>query len=396
MQNKFTLIIPTKNRHENLLQSIPLCLDQNYDQLEVIISDNFSTPETFEVVRQFKDPRLKYVRANRPLSMSENFDFALSHASGGYIMMLGDDDGPVHGCLDRVNQIMTEYQPKALVSSIASYSWPNHPNETLKNGLVWSLGDRVERRESKAWLKRMLSFEPLYTFDLPGVYCGFVHYDVIRKLFRKERFFFSQIPDAYSAFACAGAIDHYYYSHRPFVIHGASGRSNGASYLTPKADKEEIQSFIQSNNIPFHPKLVLCPSFRVIAAEAFLRAKEVFPEEFAEFDLDVVKLVRNMTREKNGANSDELESAIKKILEINHIDLETDNLTPPSVIFSPFIVQKVMKKLATLSKFGETFSIMGLDRYGVFGIRQASQVLALMLDQPKSPHFKKIELHKII
>jgi glycosyltransferase involved in cell wall biosynthesis len=51
MNEKIYIIIPTaKNRHETLFYSIKTVLNQDYDNLELVVSDNFSSSKTVEVV----------------------------------------------------------------------------------------------------------------------------------------------------------------------------------------------------------------------------------------------------------------------------------------------------------------------------------------------------------
>jgi glycosyltransferase involved in cell wall biosynthesis len=80
-----TIIIPTRERHETLGASIRTCVEQDYADLEILVSDNASEDSTKDTVSRFKDPRLRYIRAPKRLSMTENFCFGLEHARGTYM-----------------------------------------------------------------------------------------------------------------------------------------------------------------------------------------------------------------------------------------------------------------------------------------------------------------------
>jgi glycosyltransferase involved in cell wall biosynthesis len=87
----FSILLPTKNRANYLKESILSVLLQDFDSYELIISDNFNTFETKNVIEEFiNHPNLKYYRTESELSMPDNWEFALSHASGKYIMVLPD------------------------------------------------------------------------------------------------------------------------------------------------------------------------------------------------------------------------------------------------------------------------------------------------------------------
>jgi hypothetical protein len=51
------------------------------------------------VVASFKDPRIRYVNTGKHLSMSHNWEFALSHVEKGYVTFVGDDDGLLPGAI---------------------------------------------------------------------------------------------------------------------------------------------------------------------------------------------------------------------------------------------------------------------------------------------------------
>jgi glycosyltransferase involved in cell wall biosynthesis len=97
--NSVTVIIPTREHPETLLATLRTVIQQDYDRLEIIVSDNFSNDSTEDVVRSFTDRRVKYINTGKRLSMSENWDFALSHATGDWISVLGDDDGTSQCCV---------------------------------------------------------------------------------------------------------------------------------------------------------------------------------------------------------------------------------------------------------------------------------------------------------
>ncbi|OZA21859.1 MAG: hypothetical protein B7X93_13530 [Hydrogenophilales bacterium 17-61-9] len=82
---KFTIIIPTRERADVLSGSLKTALMQEYDNLEILVSDNFSSDHTRDVVASFNDPRIRYVNTGKRLSMSHNWEFALSHVDGGWL-----------------------------------------------------------------------------------------------------------------------------------------------------------------------------------------------------------------------------------------------------------------------------------------------------------------------
>ncbi len=56
---KLTVIIPTRERADTLFHTLRTVLEQEYENLEIIVSDNASIDNTRQVVSQFTDVRLR-------------------------------------------------------------------------------------------------------------------------------------------------------------------------------------------------------------------------------------------------------------------------------------------------------------------------------------------------
>src|SRR5690349_14295603 len=102
--NKYTVVIPTRERADTLYHTLRTCVDQDYENLSILVSDNCSADNTADVVHSFRDKRIQYIKTPARLSMSANWDFALDHVTEGYVNFIGDDDGLIPGSLDIVNQ----------------------------------------------------------------------------------------------------------------------------------------------------------------------------------------------------------------------------------------------------------------------------------------------------
>ncbi len=89
-----TIGIPTYNRAASgkLKQVITRALEQTYQNLEILVSDNCSADNTSEIVNAFTDPRLQYTRQETNIGANNNFNFCLQQARGEYFLLLHDDD----------------------------------------------------------------------------------------------------------------------------------------------------------------------------------------------------------------------------------------------------------------------------------------------------------------
>ena len=91
-KKKVSVIIPTYNRAEFLRSAIESALNQTYTDLEIIVSDDKSTDHTREVVKSFKDNRIKYILNEGNKGPSATRNTAILASKGEYIAFLDDDD----------------------------------------------------------------------------------------------------------------------------------------------------------------------------------------------------------------------------------------------------------------------------------------------------------------
>jgi glycosyltransferase involved in cell wall biosynthesis len=93
---KISIGIPTFNRRDYVLEAIHSTLAQTYPNIEIIVSDNASTDDTWQhlsaLASKSPDPRLVLLRQTTNLGMTGNFNAALSAATGEYFLLLSDDD----------------------------------------------------------------------------------------------------------------------------------------------------------------------------------------------------------------------------------------------------------------------------------------------------------------
>jgi hypothetical protein len=88
----FTIGIPTFNRAEFLKESLYAAINQNYPNLQIVVSDNASSDNTESVVNSFKDSRITYHRNDSNVGAAGNFARTLELANGKYFSWLQDDD----------------------------------------------------------------------------------------------------------------------------------------------------------------------------------------------------------------------------------------------------------------------------------------------------------------
>jgi glycosyltransferase involved in cell wall biosynthesis len=254
---KFTVVIPTRERHDVLEKALQTVLAQDYERLEILVSDNASSPETADVVRSVNDARIRYVNTGRRLSMSHNWEFALSHIDEGWVTIIGDDDGLLPGAVRAIADVAARTQVKMIRTAVCAYTWPSlHGQEHGR--LVVPLRRGAEIRKSRAWLAKVLRGDATY-HDLPMLYNGgYVEVGVLKDLARRTGAIIrSRIPDVYSAVAIASVLDEYAYLDEPSAINGASKHSTGSAQFAKHGDRAAAKRFDSEGNIAWHDALPL-------------------------------------------------------------------------------------------------------------------------------------------
>src|SRR5437763_1238803 len=84
--------IATYNREEFLKSTIQSILNQKYDNIEIIISDNDPNGSAENVVKQFKSRNILYHKNRTNIGTVKNFNKAFSLSHGDFIVFVSDDD----------------------------------------------------------------------------------------------------------------------------------------------------------------------------------------------------------------------------------------------------------------------------------------------------------------
>jgi glycosyltransferase involved in cell wall biosynthesis len=294
----FVVIIPTRERCDTLRAALKTCLTQDYPHLQVIVSDNASQDDTHDFIATINDPRVQYINTGRRISMSANWEFALSHVKTGFVTFLGDDDGLMPGALHYLNMILQQHPHiPAIAWKKADYTWANYADYIHANLLDVPLGQQVEVMVSRQTLAEVLNSKRVY-LQLPCLYNSFVDMSVITRLRAQSggSFFRSSIPDIYSGVAISRFIDRHLYLHRPCTVAGGSGHSTGASTFNPGKNAHLHQTFIAENDMEFHPSLVMAPSVNMFVAESFFQTQQHLGKD-PTLKLEIPKLMHNLMRE---------------------------------------------------------------------------------------------------
>jgi len=279
---RFSVVVPTRERPATLRHALRTCLDQDFDDYEIIVCDNFGGPATRTVAEETGSPRVRYIRSDRPLAMSANWELAVQHAVGEYVLVVGDDDGLLPFALSRADQLLRQTQVSLLRWDWVFYNWPNHMMPNQANGLEIPLG----------WGFRMVrGAEPVLAVvndgawhpALPMLYNSVVRRSLLDELRAKAgRVFASVCPDLYSGISLAIAAGEFGNVHTPLSICGSSGGTYGGNVVVnpDSALAREFWALNAASGFDWHPLVPRVPVLPAFTADAFLHAKDrLFPDD---------------------------------------------------------------------------------------------------------------------
>ena len=114
---KVSICIPVYNAEKYIENTINMVLQQDYDDCEILISDNCSTDNSAMVISKFTNKKIKVFNQNQNIGMGGNWNFLLKQAKGKYVMIVCADDKILDHSITRKAQILDSYHNVDLVFS---------------------------------------------------------------------------------------------------------------------------------------------------------------------------------------------------------------------------------------------------------------------------------------
>lgn len=89
---KISVVTASYNYQDYIKETIQSVLDQTYKDWEFIIVDDCSTDNSVEVIKSYKDDRIKLFVNEKNLGLKETLKFGIKQASGDWVAILESDD----------------------------------------------------------------------------------------------------------------------------------------------------------------------------------------------------------------------------------------------------------------------------------------------------------------
>src|SRR5580658_27212 len=135
---RFSIVLPTTDRPSLLAAGVRAALETKFDDLELIVSDNFSQQHAAEILAGLGDKRLRVIRTGRRLTAADHWEFAWEHVRGEFVMYLGDDNALHPEILGFADKAIRDHDLDVLSWRACTYfhpdwnitygPWPNRGN----------------------------------------------------------------------------------------------------------------------------------------------------------------------------------------------------------------------------------------------------------------------------
>jgi len=147
-----SVVIPSYNQGLHLEKAITSVLSQNFTQFELLISDDASPDNSWEIIQSLNDPRVRTFRQEKNLGPVGNLVFLIHESRGKYVALLNSDDYWLPGKLGKQVDFM-EANPEFG----ACFTWADlvddSGNKVSGSEAKWNDVFRQPNRSQAEWLR---------------------------------------------------------------------------------------------------------------------------------------------------------------------------------------------------------------------------------------------------
>ena len=280
---RFSIVIPTRSRPQTLHFTLQTCLNQNYDDYEIVVCDNCGSVETEETVKTFGSARIIYHRSNKPLCMRDNWELAYRLTRGDYVIFIGDDDGLAPYALFQLDAFLRKHDTRAVTWKCGAYTWPDVGQRELADQLKIPVSRHLAWRDGRSAIRAVVSGRMQANW-LPNIYHGLVSRKVLEEILaHSKQLFGGYMVDTYSSFAVAYFAGRYAHMSAPMSISGFSGDSHNIAFNYLRGKHLNMQRYREDNarsGVNLHPWVPYLPTGWTCVGDSYLAARQdLFPDD---------------------------------------------------------------------------------------------------------------------
>ena len=291
---KFSVLLPTYNRLDLLKYAIESVLQQDYRDWELIISDNQSEDDVSGYIDSLTDKRIKYSRTDTLLNVTDNWNRALSFATGDYFVMLGDDDALMPHYFTKLLAVISQFdEPEWIYTEAYEYAYPevipDHPEGLLIAGrnphATWLTLDLLDKEHKTTIIQKSFQMKLGINFNM--------QHSLVKRTYAESlsgEFYCSLFPDYYATLAGILKAPRFLIYPEAMVIIGISKKSHGYFYVNQRMSKAKNILHSDTINREETDKIehLLLPSMDWIEVgwvSALNELLDVYTKELANYDI---------------------------------------------------------------------------------------------------------------
>ncbi len=139
----FSIVIPLHNKENYIENTIKSVLNQRFTDFELVILNDCSTDNSFQLVSQFDDIRIKLITHQKNKGLSASRNTGIKNASSHYIAFLDADDLWKPNFLEEIYQLIHKYPEASLFATnyeeiidANTVVLPSNGTENLKHSII--------------------------------------------------------------------------------------------------------------------------------------------------------------------------------------------------------------------------------------------------------------------
>ncbi len=138
-----SVVMPLYNKAEYVRETVESILNQTYRDFEFVIIDDYSTDGSLEIIKEFKDSRIKLIQLEKNMGVSYAANIGIKAASGKYIIRTDSDDLSYPNRIERLVNYSDTHNIDVVGSNFeihgsgeipaGAYRFMNYSNSVIKN-----------------------------------------------------------------------------------------------------------------------------------------------------------------------------------------------------------------------------------------------------------------------
>jgi glycosyltransferase involved in cell wall biosynthesis len=252
---RFSVLLPTHNRLEYLRHAVESVRLQDWQDWEIIVSDNASTDDIAGYVDELGDARVRYVRSDEFIPVTDNWNLALRHSQGDYVIMLGDDDALLQGYLSALAALTDRFgEPWSVYVGALVFAYPgvlpSAPDGYLKPKMTAPFFSgaeepfRLDPEQARGLARDAAHFRARYEFNMQYVA---VSRRCVQELSGDGDFYRSPFPDFYAMNLIFYRAPSIVVDPEPRVVIGITPKSHGFYYYNHR--EAEARAMLNSDSV---------------------------------------------------------------------------------------------------------------------------------------------------